>query len=145
MEITLIIIGGLLIVIAIICSGVIGFLRWKKSHEIVLNFKKYMILLNYFMAKAYDMIHKDRILTYSLEAMKIPDREFTEISYEYARLVIKLMGPNIFKDFTFFYGNRDTLMFNLIEYFNVKYEDDEVRHAALDSLSQEQEESPPNG
>jgi hypothetical protein len=27
----------------------------------------------------------------------------------------------------------------------VKYEDDEVRHAALDSLSQEQEESSPNG
>jgi len=146
MEIILIFISG---VLAIFVAGYIlsSFFRWKKRHEIVLHFEKYMTLLQYFMSKAYDIIHKDRILIYSIEAMKISESEFSTISYDYAKLVIKLMGPNIFEDFIFYYGNQDTLIFNLVEYFNLRYEDDEVRNAALENLTQSDqgEESIQNG
>jgi len=146
MEIILIFISG---VLAIFVSGYVtsSFFRWKKRHEIILHFEKYMTLLQYFMSKAYDIIHKDRILIYSIEAMKISESEFSVISYDYAKLVIKLMGPNIFEDFIFYYGNQDTLIFNLVEYFNLRYEDDEVRNAALENLTQSDqgEESIQNG
>ena len=35
------------------------------------------------------------------------------------------------------YGNEDTFIFNLIEYFNTGYEEDEIRKSSLESISEE--------
>jgi len=46
-----------------------------------------------------------------------------------------LIGPSIQKELTKFYGNEKVLMFNVIEFFNTKFEDDEIRKNALDNLA----------
>lgn len=102
------------------------------------SFADYLAVLEYHSAKAYDIIHKDRVLVYSLEAMRIPDEEFTAISHDFVNLVIKLMGPKIYKEFCNLYGNQDAFVFNLVEYFNTRYEEDEVRKQSLDDISSEE-------
>jgi len=37
------------------------------------NFSGYISVLDYHMNKAYDMVHKDKILAYSLEAYRVSD------------------------------------------------------------------------
>lgn len=99
------------------------------------NFENYIALLEYHMVKAYDIIHKDRILVYSLDAMRLPDEEFNAISHDFVNLVFKLIGPSLYKEFVNMYGNQDTLIFNLVEYFNTRYEEDEIRKNTLGEIS----------
>ena len=98
------------------------------------SFSDYMIVLDYHTKRSYDIIYKDKILTYALEGMHVKNNDFNSISQEFVKLVIKLLGPNLYKEFIFFYGNEETLIFNLIEYFNVRYEDDEIRKQSLDNI-----------
>lgn len=102
--------------------------------KIMTNFDKYLLVLEYYKKKAYDMIYKDRVLIYSLEGVHIDDKDFHNISRDFAILVLKLIGPNLKKEFITFYGDEDTLLFNLMEYFNSTIEDDEIRKKAEDNL-----------
>jgi hypothetical protein len=98
--------------------------------------------MTYYIEKAYDMIHKDKILIYSLEATKLPDKEFNVFSKEFIRLVIKLMGPVLTEEYVSFYGGYEAFTFNLAEYFNSKYEDDEIRKVAMDNIMESDIEVP---
>ena len=92
----------------------------------------YMGILDYNLKKAYEIIHKDRILIYSIEATRITDQEFNIVSQDFARLVIKLIGPTIYKELIELYGDEETFIFNIIEFFNSNYENDEIRKNAMD-------------
>ena len=110
----------------------------KKKERYLKSFSDHISVLEYHMQKAYDMIHKDRILIYSLEGMKIEDKDFNMVSEDFVRLVIKLLGPMLYEEFLFLYGDENTFMFILIEYFNNKYEDDEIRRGALDNIAEKE-------
>jgi hypothetical protein len=114
-------------------------LKSKRRNNIVTKFTDYASVLEYHMNKAYEIIHKDRILVYSLDASRVNDEDFNVISQDFARLVIKLIGPNLYKEFVFLYGDEDTLIFNMIEYFNTRYEADEVRKSSMDTMMEKQE------
>jgi len=116
----------------------------RRRKEFVKDFTEYAAVLQYHMEKAYDIIHKDRILVYSLDAVTLTDAEFNRATEDFGRLVIKLLGPMLFKEFVFLYGNEATFSFNIMVYFNTKYEDDEVRKSSLENLS-ESDESVPQG
>lgn len=94
------------------------------------------------MEKAYDIIHKDKILIYSLEATKLPDKDFNIYSKEFIRLVFKLLGPVLTSEFLKFFGDYDTFTFYLAEFFNSKYESDEIRKASMENLMQSDIEVP---
>lgn len=111
----------------------------KKRENIVKNFESYIALLTYNMEKAYDIIHKDQILIYSLEATGIPEENFNNASHSFSRLTIKLMGPFLYKEIRNLYGDDDTLLFNMSEYFSSKYEADEIRSTALENLSSDED------
>ena len=49
-------------------------------------------MLDYHMNKAYDLIHKDKILAYSLDAYRVPDDEYEKISQDFVKLVRKLIS-----------------------------------------------------
>ncbi len=102
------------------------------------NFADYHGVMDFYLENGYDLIHKDRILIYSLEATTLPDEEFNKVSKEFVRLVEKAMGPRILKELIHFYGDHDTLTFAMIEYFHSKYEVDEIRKTAIENL-QDQE------
>lgn len=117
----------------------------KRREQFIRNFTYYATVLEYHMEKAYEIIHKDRILTYSLEATKLPDSEFNEVTHQFARLTTKMLGPTLYKEFVELYGNDSTLFFTMVEYFNSKYEDDAVRQSSLDVLTNESEQEIDNG
>ena len=106
----------------------------KKRETMIKSFDSYIAVLQYHMEKAYNMIHQDQILIYSLEATTIPDKEFHKASIDFITLVQKLLGPTLTKEMTFLYGNYDTFVFNLAEYFNNRYDHDEIRKTALSDV-----------
>jgi len=106
----------------------------RKRMEAIKNFPSYATTLGYHLEKAYEIIHKDRMLVYSLEATRVPDEQFNVITKDFIGLVLKLMGPKLTKEFTYIYGNLDTLIFNITEFFNTKYEDDEIRRDAMTAM-----------
>jgi len=98
------------------------------------KFESYIAILEYHMKKAYDIIYKDKILIYSLEAVKINDIEFNVVSKDFAVLVMKLIGDNLKEEFIELYGTEETFIFNLIEYFNSRFENDEIREKARENI-----------
>jgi len=98
------------------------------KHEI------YMKLLSYYMDKAFDIIYKDRILIYSIEGTKPDDNEVKQNSIDFAKLTLKLMGPTLIEEFTYLYGDEDTFIFSLVEYFNTKAENDEIKQASINNI-----------
>ena len=111
-----------------------------KNQNMIKNFDTYMAVLQYHMERAFEIVHKDQILIYSLEATGVPDDKFSEASSSFGRLVIKMIGPMLYEEFRYLYGGEEALLFNVIEYFNTKYETDEIRAAALDNLTTGEEE-----
>ena len=88
------------------------------------------------MEKAYDMIHKEHILTYSLDAFRIDDKDYDKISKEFVRLVSKFIGPSLLNEFIKMYGDVDTYTFNVLDFFSTKYENDEIRNTALEQITE---------
>jgi len=101
------------------------------------NFSGYISVLDYHMNKAYDMVHKDKILAYSLEAYRVSDDEYKTISEDFVRLVQKYLGPTLLKEFVNLYGNEETILFIMLEYFSGRYEEDEIRKSAMNNITKE--------
>ena len=112
----------------------------KKRKSMMEKFDTYAAVLQYHMERAYEIIHKDQILIYSLEATGIPDEKYNSASNSFCRLVIKLVGPMIYKELQYLYGDDETLSFNMAEYFSTKYDEDEIRSSALEDLTSDEEE-----
>lgn len=133
-----------IVVVNSILVALISIIAWKvyihlKRMRCVQNFSEYLSVLEYHMVRAYEMIHKDRIFTYSLEGMRVKEKDIDVISQDFVRLVIKLIGPTLYKEFIYLYGDTDTFVFNILEYFNTRYEDDEIRKQSLDSLTEQED------
>jgi len=106
----------------------------KRQIDRILNFDSYAAVLQYHMEKAYEIIHKDRILVFSLEATKMSEVDFQRAAVDFTNLVLKMIGPKLRKEFVQLYGDEDTLLFNINEYFSTRYEDDEVRKKSIANL-----------
>ena len=136
---TIITIGILIVCLVLFFSGKTIFIH-KKRETIIKNFESYSAVLQYHMEKAYNMIHKDQILVYSVEATTLPDAEFHKASIDFINLVQKLLGPTLVKEMVFLYGNYDTFVFNLAEYFNTNYDADEIRKASMGEMMESEVE-----
>jgi len=133
---------GLLLIIGVVRWSVSLHYREKRNERMILKFADYTAVLSFFMEKAYDIIHKDKILIYSLEATKLSDKDFGVYSKEFIRLTMKLMGPTLTSEMLKLHGDLDTFTFYLVEFFNSKYEDDEIRRASVENLMQSDIEVP---
>jgi hypothetical protein len=110
----------------------------KKRETMMTNFESYLAVLQYHMEKSYNMVHKDQILVYSLEATTLPDAEYNKASFDFIKLVEKLLGPTLIKEIVFLYGNYDTFVFNLAEFFDTRYDEDEIRKTSVDDMMQKE-------
>jgi hypothetical protein len=111
----------------------------KKNFQVVSNFESYNAVLQFIMEKAYDITFKDKLLVYSVEGMKIDDKQFSTFSKDFANLVFKMMGPRLRNEMVYVFGDEDTLLFNFMDFFNTKYENDEIRKAQQDKLMNPEE------
>jgi hypothetical protein len=101
--------------------------------EIIKNFESYIVVLEYHMKKAYDIVFKNYII-YSIEGIKLDEKLYKEASIKFSRLVLKLIGKNLQKEFEYIYGGQETLLLTIAEYFDARFEDDEVRKCAQDKI-----------
>lgn len=106
----------------------------KKRLDNMLNFTVIMAILDFHVKKAFEIIYKEKILIYSMEATKPNQSEFETISKDFARLVMKMLGPNFLESLVSLYGNEETLLFNLMEIFNTFFENDEVYKSASNQI-----------
>ena len=135
----LITIGIVVGFVTLFLSGRSIFLH-RKRETMMTNFESYSAVLQYHMEKAYNMVHKDQILVYSLEATTLPDAEYHKASFDFIKLVEKLLGPTLTKEVIFLYGNYDTFVFNLAEFFNTRYDEDEIRKTSIDEMMNNDED-----
>jgi len=132
------------VIITLVCLRMLWhlYIFYKRSTHIK-GFTDYLTVLEYHMNKSYDLIHKDRILVYSLEGMRVDDDEFIKISQDFVKLVLKFIGPSLKEDFINFYGDYDTFIFNMVEHFNTRYEEDAIRKQTMDEISADNDQSIP--
>lgn len=135
-SIILLVFGGILF-FTLLFGAVIIF-KNRKREFIVKNFESYMALLQYNMDKAYEMVHKDQVLTYSIEATTVPESEIKKANIDFMELVIKLIGPNMVKELTVVFGSYDSFLLNLSEYFNTRYDNDEIRKSAMNEMMEDE-------
>lgn len=129
----------LVLLVVIELLGIVGlyFTRSQSSKErsrFVVNFPSYKLVLDYFLERSYDIVNKDKMLLYSIEATKVSDEQFNDYAKEFARLTMILMGPMLKREFSNLFGNEETFFSNLMEFFSTKYEDDAIRKTAIDGL-----------
>jgi len=98
------------------------------------KYESYVIILDYFCKKAYDLIYKDKIMIYSLEATGLNDMQYKVVSKDFCNLVLRFLGPNLITEFSGFFGNDQILMFNIMEYFNTNYEGDKIKEQATENM-----------
>lgn len=110
------------------------FKETKKHPKKPISIESYNTLKKIFeeaMDRAYSIMYKRSILVYSIDGEKVSEKDYNSISREFYRLSMKFLGPENKKRLTDFYGNEATLIFNNLNYFNEKYENDEIREEAL--------------
>ena len=131
---------SILLVFGICISFLNNFLSFKKRQSYILNFESYHVVFNIIMQKAYELIYRDRVLIYSLEGVRFNDQEFNEVLFDFVKLTIKMLGNNLVKEFKFLYGDEETLFFIITDFFNSKFEDDEIRKASVDDITEDNDE-----
>jgi len=134
-----IIVSALGVILAfIVAMGFLKAYRNNYQHQIDKSYVKdhdaYILILNFYMEKAFDIIYKDRMLVYSIEGTKPDDHLIKQNSIDFAKLTMKLLGPRLTKEFCYLYGDEDTFIFSVVEFFNTKSEDDEIKQASIDQL-----------
>lgn len=130
----IIVILGVFLVVGFFIYFFKSILNFIKHQRIILNFADYTSVLQYHMERAYDILHKDRILVYSLEATRVPEDEINVVSKDFINLVEKMLGPRLKEEFIFLYGNYETFAFILAEYFSTRYEQDEIRKSTMSDM-----------
>jgi hypothetical protein len=125
---------GMFVFAAIFIYSFRAVLDFKHSKRIIINFADYTSVHQFYMEKAYDMIHKDRILVYSLESTRIPEEQINVVTKDFISLVEKLIGPRLRKEFIYLYGNYETFAFVMVEYFSTNYENDAIRRDSVSEM-----------
>lgn len=106
----------------------------KINIERIEKFPSYLSILEHYMNLSYQIVYKERIMVYSIEASRLSENELNSVAKDYITLTLKYMGPNLQNEFENLYGNSETLYFVIGQNFYTKYEDDKIRDNAQDNL-----------
>lgn len=128
--------GIILLLIALIAllMIIVNYKESTKRQTYVEKHEAYTKVLEYYMIRAFDLIYKDRILVYSIEGTKPSPEELKQHSIDFAKLTLRMLGSNLVKEFSYLYGDLDSLMFIIMEYFNTRSEHDEIKQASMDQI-----------
>lgn len=133
------------IILALVWN-LISKIREKKTRTFCIEkYESYLVIFEHFCKKAYDIIYKDRMLIYSIEAMAVDKIQYDAISKQFCSLALRLLGPNLVKEFSDFFGDDTTLIFNMMEFFNNQYENDKIKETATEDLMEKEVDIGPVG
>ncbi len=137
----------LCLLVVILISSTFLYIRYleykaNRKHTFIKSFESYAITLEYHMKKAFDIVYKEKILIYSIEATRLDSKQFNTVSKDFISLTLKLLGPTLTEEYEFLYGNKETFYFVIAEYFNSRYEQDEIyKTSTADLMSKDVEET----
>lgn len=126
--------AAFLIVMSYFYKALIKHLDFKKRQSYIDKHVHYVLVLDYYMEKSFDIIYKDRILIYSIEGSKPSDADIKTNSIDFSKLTLNLLGPMLVEEFIFLYGNEETLYVIMAEYFNTKTETDEIKQESINQI-----------
>ncbi len=108
----------------------------EKFRDIVIikNYESFVAVLEYYMSKAFDIIYKDQILIYSIEATSPKEELIEKAMRDHLNLTLKLLGPAMGERYLDFFGSEECFYFNISEYFNNRYESDEIKKASINNV-----------
>lgn len=112
----------------------------KPSFIIVEKYSEYMGVLQYILDKAYMIIHKTELVTFSLEGYRPDGPELQKAMVNYIDLAKKFLGPNLIESFIMFFGDEHTFYFNLMEYFHNRFENDEIRNTTISNMMKDEDD-----
>lgn len=124
----------MLIFIGFSFKRVMDYADAKENKRLIEKFEHIHAILTFHMDGAFETIHKDNILVFSLDGVKPKEEDIDKLSHEFVKLTLRLAGPNMLKIFVELYGDEDTLFFVMIDYFNRRFEDDEIRASAIQNI-----------
>jgi len=99
-----------------------------------LDFIEYMSILRYSLEKSYDIIYKKELIIYSIEGSKVDQANLERYTRSFVNIVLRFLGPKIKNELVSLFGDEDTLYFHIAEYFNVRYESDEIFKETSDGI-----------
>jgi len=120
-------------------KSLMDYLNKKENKKLIKKFVDFNAILTFHMEGSYDTIHKDNTLVYSLDGVKPNEKDIDGLSHEFVKLTIKLAGPNMMETFIELYGDEDNLFFVMLDYFNRRFEDDEIRAQAIENIQDGEE------
>lgn len=115
-------------------NRVMSYFDVKENEKLIEKFVDLHSILSFHMEGSYETIHKDNILIYSLDGVKPNEKDIDKLCHEFVKLTIKLSGPNMIETFIKLYGEEDNLYFVMMDYFNRRFEDDEIRAQAIENI-----------
>ena len=116
------------------------YLYYKRQLDVINNFSSYLAILSYYMEKSYDIIHKSDVLVYSIDGLRLNEEDEEKAVKEYTKLVLKFLGEKLKTDLIIdIYGDEETLIFNIVEYFTDRYANDEIRESSMNSVMNNEE------
>ena len=97
-----------------------------REYIVVNKNKSYVEIFNYFCEISYEAIHKDQILPFATSGFKLTGDMLETAKRNFVKLNYELMGPRIVAYLSIFYGNEETLAKNLITWFTIRIDVDEL-------------------
>ncbi len=105
---------------------------------VIKNYESFIAVLEYYMGKAFDIIYKDQILIYSIEATSPKEEMIEKAMRDHLNLTLKLLGPAMHERYLDFFGSEECFYFNISEYFNNRYESDEIKKASVNNIMEKE-------
>jgi hypothetical protein len=98
-----------------------------KERDMLYN--RYAILNDiYSTAKdqAYQKVFREFILAHITSGYRLSDDEISIVQKEFVSCVLIYIGSNILKDLEILYGNKDSIIINMVNDLNIRIENDEI-------------------
>lgn len=111
------------------------------SIEQIKYFDNYIKILDYHLEKAFDIIYKDSILVFSIEGLRPKEIDIDNISKKFCNLSMEMLGTSLKQHYIRLYGDEQTLLLHIINYFNNRFEEDQIRDSVTNSISNSGEEN----
>lgn len=113
-----------IIIMGCLCLWVIKGIA--KEYLFVNKNKNYVDIFNQYCELTYESVYKDQVLAFSSSGYKLDGGALETSQRNFVKLAYELMGPNIVKILSSAYGNEVTLTKNLIAWFLMKLDTDEI-------------------
>jgi len=113
-----------LIIVTCLCLRTVK--QISKEYLFVNKNKNYVDIFNQYCELTYESVYKDQVLAFSSSGYKLDGGALETSQRNFVKLAYELMGPNIVNILSEAYGNEETFTKNLITWFLMKLDTDEI-------------------